>query len=81
MNRTLSCISIFVLLMIAVGVCVKQTVEFSDKLDGSTFALLLGAEAGVAVALAASGISLFRRRFARRKEPVTRRPAVEVVRA
>ncbi len=81
MDRTLSCLSIFVLLMIGVGVCIKQTIESGDQLDGSAFALLLGAEAGAAGALMAWCISLIRQRFARRKKPVTRRPVAAAVRA
>ena len=80
MNRTLSCLAIFALLTVAVGICIKQTIEFRELLENSTFAILLGAEAAVAGVLIASGISLLRRRLARQKTPVSRGPIGAAVR-
>jgi hypothetical protein len=81
MNRTLSCFSICVLLLIAVGVCIKQTIEFRALLDTSTLIVLLGAEAIAAGALVTTCLSLFRRQFARPKKQVNRRPVALVVQA
>ena len=81
MNRTLSCLSICVLLLIAVGVCIKQTIQFRGLLDTPTFVVVLGAEAVAAGALITTCLSLLRRQFARPKKQVIRRPAAVAVRA
>ena len=80
MNRNLSCLAIFALLTAAVGICIKQTIEFRELLENSSLAILLAAEAAVAGALIATGISLVRRKFARQKKPVSRGPVAAAVR-
>ena len=80
MNRTLSCLAIFALLTIALGVCIKQTIEFRELLENSSLAILLAAEAVVAGVLIASGISLVRRRFAPQRKQVRPEPVGAAVR-
>jgi len=62
------------MVMIAVGLCLKQTIDFRDSLSGTVFVVLLGLQAVLAGVIAASAISLLRKRFARQKKPVSRRP-------
>ena len=81
MNRTLSCLSICVLLMIAVGVCIKQTIEFRGLLETPTWVAVLGAEAVAAGALLTTCFSLLRSQFARPKKQITRRPGAVAVQA
>ena len=62
------------MVMIAVGLCLKQTIDFRASLSGTAFVVLLGLQAVLAGVIAASAISLLRKRFARQKKPVSRRP-------
>jgi hypothetical protein len=81
MNRTLSCALVIWLLIVALAFCIRQTIEISGEIANSSLALLLSVE-GIAVGtLVASAITLLRKRFARQKKPVSRRPVAEVARA
>lgn len=75
MNRTLSCVTLITLLLIAIAICIKQTIEVSGQLASSVLAMLLSFEGILAGALIASAITLLRKR------PVSRRPIAEVARA
>lgn len=79
MNRTFSSIAVLSLMLFAVAICVKQTIDFREVIAGSTSAMLLSAEGISAGLLIASAISLLRKRFARRKSPVSRRPVPAAV--
>ena len=79
MNRTLSCVTVLAMILAAVGVCVKQTIEFSEAMESSTLAASLGIEGVAAGILIASSISLLRKRYARQKKPLSRRPIPAIV--
>jgi hypothetical protein len=81
MNRTLSCVTVMTLLLAAVTICIKHTIESSGQLANFVLAMLLSFEGIVAGALIASAATLLRKRFARQKKPVSRRPIAEVARA
>lgn len=74
MNRTFSCIAVLSMLLLAVAICIKQTIDFREFIAGSTVALLFAAEGILAGLLVASVISLSRKQFVRQKKPVSRRP-------
>lgn len=55
MNRTFSSIAVLSLMLFAVAICVKQTIDFRELIAGSTSAMLLSAEgisAGLLIASA-----------------------------
>ena len=81
MNRTFTCITVLAMVLVAVGVCVKQTIEFRGLLESSTIAMLFTAEGITAGMAIASCVSLLRRRFARQKKPLSRRPVPASVQA
>ena len=81
MNRMFTCLSVLALLLVADALCIKQTLEFRAALEGSSLAMLLSAEGISGGIIVASSASLIRKRFARQKKPVTRRPVAAVVRA
>jgi len=74
MNRTFSCIAVLSMMLLAVAICIKQTVDFREFISGSTSALLFSFEGIFTGLLVASLISLSRKQFARQKKPVSRRP-------
>lgn len=74
MNRTFSTLAVFAMLLMAVGICLKQTIEFREMFANSTIAILFAAQAVFTDLVLASGVWLVRKRFARQKKPVTRRP-------
>lgn len=74
MNRTFTTLLVLALVLIAVALCVKQTIEFRDEFSGMTAALLLSGEGIFGGGIIAASFSLLRKRFARQKKPVTRRP-------
>ena len=80
MNRTLSCSLVIGLLLAAIAICIKQTLDLSGQIANSSLALILSGEGVIVGALIASAVTLFRRRFARQKKPATRRPIGEVAR-
>lgn len=80
MNRTFTCVAVFGMLLAAVGICLKQTIEFRELLNGLTLAIVLSAQGVLAGVLIASSISLLRKRYARQKKPISRRPVPEAVR-
>lgn len=79
MNRRFTCLAVLALLLVADALCIRQTLEFRSALDSSSLATLLTAEGIAAGVFVASSISLIRKRFARRKKPVTRRPVPAAV--
>ena len=81
MNRRFTCLAVLALLMVADALCIKQTLEFRAALEGSSLAMLLSAEGIAAGTFVASSASLMRKRFARQKKPVTRRPVAATAQA
>lgn len=74
MNRTFTTLLVLALMLVAIALCVKQTIEFRDEFSGMTAALLLSGEGILGGGIIAASISLIRKRFARQKKPITRRP-------
>lgn len=81
MNRTYTSITVLAMVLIAVGLCVRHTIEFRELLDTLSIAAIFTIEGVVAGAVVASIVSLLRRRFARQKKPVSRRPIAVAVQA
>lgn len=77
MNKLFTCLTILTMLLLADALCIIQTIQFG----GPSTAILLGAEGVVAGLFAASMISLLRKRFARQKKPLSRRPVAVAVQA
>ena len=65
MNRTFSTLTVLVMLLLAVGLCVKQTFDARGVVDDRTMTLLFSAEGLVAGLVIAAAVTLLRRRFAR----------------
>ena len=76
MNRTFSTLTVLVMLLLAIGLCVKQTFDAWGTADDQTVALLFAAEGVVAGLVIATGGYLVRDRFARHKEEKPRRRQV-----
>lgn len=74
MNRTFTTLLVLALMLVAIALCVKQTIEFRDEFSGMTAALLFSGEGIFGGGVIAAAMSLIRKRFARQKKPVTRRP-------
>ena len=81
MNRALSCSLVLVLLLTALAICINHTIETGGQMANFNFALLLSFEGVSAGALLGMAIALLRKRFARHKKPVTRRPIAEAAQA
>ena len=81
MNRTNSCLAILVLLLMAVAICIKQTFEFRELIENLSIAILVTLEGIAAGVIIASAVSLLRKRYARQKKRINRRPVPEAVRA
>ena len=81
MNKNFTCLAILGMMLMADALCIKQTIEFRELLEGTSMALLLSAEGIAAGIFIASSGSLLRKRFARQKKPVSRRPIAEAARA
>ena len=81
MNRRFACLAVLVLLLVADALCIKQTLEFRAALESATIAILLTAEGTAAGIFIASCISLIRKRVARQKNPVSRRPVAAAAQA
>lgn len=81
MNNTFTCLTVLAMMLLADALCIRQTIEFRDLLEGSSIAMLLGAEGIVGGIFVASGASLLRKRFARQKKPVSRRPVAAAAQA
>ena len=81
MNRTFTCLTVLAMMLLADALCVKQTIEFREMLESSSIATLLSIEGIVAGIIVASSGSLLRKRFARQKKPVSRRPVAAAVQA
>ena len=76
-NNTFTCLTVLTMLLLADGLCILQTMEFG----GASTSWLLTVEGTAAGAIMASGIQLLRKRFARQKKPVSRRPIAAAVQA
>ena len=81
MNKTFTCLAILALALMALALCIKQTIEIREPMAGSSFATLVTLEGLAAGFLIASGVTLLRKRFNRQKKPVNRRPVAAAVRA
>lgn len=68
MNRTFSTITVLAMLLIAVGLCVKQTFDAREAVSAHSLSLLYAAEALVGGLVIAAAVGLLRRRFARQKK-------------
>ena len=79
MNRTNTSIAVLAMVLVAVGLCVRHTLEFRELLDTFSIATFLTIEGIVAGAIIASSVSLIRKRYVRQKKPITRRPVAEAV--
>ena len=69
------------MMLLADALCIKQTIEFREMLAGSSIAMLLSTEGIGAGIVVASSVSLLRKRFARQKKPVSRRPVAAAAQA
>ena len=69
------------MMLLADALCIKQTIEFRDILHSLSIAMLLGLEGIAAGVFIAAGGSLIRKRFARQKKPVSRRPVAAAAQA
>jgi hypothetical protein len=74
MNRTFTTLLVLALVLVAVALCVKQTIDFRDEFSGTTAALLFSGEGIFGGGIVAASFSLIRKRFARQKKPITHRP-------
>lgn len=74
MNRTFSVTVVLALMMLAVALCVKQTIEVRGSVAGATAAMLFSIEGISAGLLAASVLTILRKRFVRQKKRLSRRP-------
>jgi hypothetical protein len=74
MNRTTSCVAVLLLLLIAVAVCIGQTIESRELFSDPTLAVMFAGEGIAAGLLISAAISLLRKRFARQKKPFSHRP-------
>jgi len=81
MNKTFTCLTILAMMLVADALCIKQTIEFRDLIANSTMAVLLSFEGVAAGIFTASSVSLLRKRFARQKKPVSRRPVAAAAQA
>jgi hypothetical protein len=81
MNRTFTCLTVLAMMLLADALCIKQTIEFREMLRSSSIATLLSIEGILAGIFISSSVSLLRKRFARQKKPVTRRPVAAAVQA
>ncbi|MEQ1762191.1 MAG: hypothetical protein ABL984_03490 [Pyrinomonadaceae bacterium] len=81
MNKTLTCISVLAMMLLADALCIKQTIEFRELIANSTMAVLLSVEGTAAGIFVASAVSLLRKQFVRQKKPVSRRPVAAAVQA
>jgi hypothetical protein len=81
MNNTFTCLVVLAMMLLADALCIKQTIEFRELLSGSSIAMLLSFEGVTAGVFVASGVSLLRKRFARQKKPISRRPVAAAAQA
>jgi len=81
MNKTFTCLTILAMMLVADALCIKQTIEFRDLIANSTMAVLLSFEGVAAGIFTAASVSLLRKRFARQKKPVSRRPVAAAAQA
>ena len=64
MNRTFTTITVLTMLLLAIGLCVKQTFDAWGVANNTTVTLLFAAEGVVAGLVIATGVYLLRNRFA-----------------
>lgn len=74
MNRTNSCVAVLLFLLVAVAICIGQTIESRELLSGPALALMFTGEGIAAGLLISTSISILRKRFARQKKPFSRQP-------
>lgn len=79
MNRTFSTITVLAMLLIAVGLCVKQTIDAQEAISGQAISLLYAAEAVVGGLVIVAAVTLLRQRFARNKTMRTSRRQVPAI--
>ena len=74
MNRTFSTLTVLAMLLLAVGLCAKQTFDARGMVDDRTLTLLFSAEGLVAGLVIAAAVAVLRSRYARqKKEKLSRR--------
>ena len=66
MNRIHSTLTVFLMGLVAIGICLRQTIDVSDSLDSTTTATLIFIEAVVVVVILAIVFSLLKRILAGR---------------
>lgn len=81
MNNTFTCLAVLAMMLLADSLCIKQTIEFRELLASSSMAILLSIEGIAAGIFVASSGSLLRKRFARQKKPISRRPVAAAAQA
>lgn len=81
MHNTFTCLVVLAMMLLADAICIKQTIEFRELMPNSSITFLVTLEGLFAGVVIASAVSLLRKRFARQKKPVSRRPVPEAVRA
>lgn len=81
MNNTFTCLTVLAMLLLADALCIKQTIEFRELISSSSIAILLSVEGIAGGVMIASALSLLRKRFARQKKPVSRRPVAAAIQA
>ena len=76
MNRRLSTLMVLAMLLVAVGLCAKQTFDAREFAGPLAVTLMFAAEAVVAGFVLAAAVTLLRNRAGRQKKPISRRRPV-----
>ena len=72
MNRTYSTLAVLLLGLIAIGICLRETVEVSESLGSSTTAILIFVQAVAALGILVIGYSLMSNSLRPRRVAVAR---------
>lgn len=61
MNRTYSTLIVLLLGLVAIGVCLRQTLEISNSLESTTKAILIFVQVAVVLAIVTIGFAVLKR--------------------